>query len=463
MYYKTIHLEFISRNMVRATILLIVVCMFFTPTLFAQQTITLKDALLYAVENSETTRQAKYDIETGRQQVNETRASALPQINGTSTITNNPKVMSFVFPADVMGGPPGSFAAIRAGQTWGGQMQVTLSQQVYNQQIFSGLKAAKESVELYELASQVSEETVLQQVATTYYQYVVTRQNMNVLDANIYRVNELEKILVTQVDNGLVRKIDLDRVRVNKTNLEAQKIELNNGLIQLENLLKYYMGMPVDTKIEIPETAIGELEKYTQAIIDSERLNVENLLTMRLLNKQSDLLNIQTRVHRAGYAPFLFISGHYTYSTQSNNFDLYSGKALSFDMAAVTLNLNIPIFDGLEKRAKVKSSEIQLKKLNEQIMHTQNALTMSYNNAKLQISNSLKTIEVQQANRELAKEVYEITESNYKLGLSSLTDLITAETELRTAENSYNEALLNYKVAEIELLKAKGDIGSLLN
>jgi outer membrane protein len=50
-----------------------------------------------------------------------------------------------------------------------------------------------------------------------------------------------------------------------------------------------------------------------------------------------------------------------------------------------------------------------------------------------------------------------------KLGLSSLTDVINAETELRTAENSYNEALLQYKVAEIELIKSKGEIGTLLN
>jgi outer membrane protein TolC len=81
----------------------------------------------------------------------------------------------------------------------------------------------------------------------------------------------------------------------------------------------------------------------------------------------------------------------------------------------------------------------------------------------LQISNSLKTIEAQKVNRELAKEIYDVTESNYRLGLSNLTDLINAETELRTSENSYNDALLQYKVAELELIKAKGEIGTLLN
>lgn len=429
---------------------------------YAQQTITLQDALLYALENSEVMKQARLDIESGQQKVTESLSSALPQINASSSVTGNPIVQSFVLPAEFMGGAPGDFMAIRAGQNWSAMTQVTLSQQLYNQQVFSGLKAAKGSTQYYELAAQLSEENVLQQVATNYYQLVVTRQKMGVLDANIDRVTELEKIIASQVENGLVTRIDLNRVKVNKTNLEAQKLELENAVIQMENLLKYYMGMPIDEQITIPETAIEELEKYANAVIAGEKLNVENLLSYRLMNKQAELLSLQTKVQKAAYVPSLYLSGHYTYNTQSNKFNLYSKDALSYDMAAVSLNLSIPIFDGFARRSKVKASEIQLEQLRQEMTKTTNALTMSFNNAKLQISNSLRTIEVQQANKELAKEVYDLTNSNYQLGLSSLTDLINAETELRTAENSYNEALLQYKVAEIELIKAKGEIGSLL-
>lgn len=430
---------------------------------FSQQVITLQDALNYALENSEVMKQAKLDVENGNQKVTESLSSALPQINAASSVTGNPIVQSFVLPADFMGGAPGEFVAIRAGQTWSAMTQVTLSQQLYNQQVFSGLKAARGSAQYYEIAAQLSEENVLQQVATNYYQLVVTREKMGTLDVNIARVDELQKILVSQVENGLAKKIDLDRVRVNKTNLEAQKLELDNAVIQMENLLKYYMGMPIEEQISIPATAHGELENYAKGIISTDQFNVENLTSFRMLNKQAELLNLQTKVFKANYYPTLSLSGHYSYNTQSNDFNLYTKKALSYDMAAVSLNLSIPIFDGLAKRAKVKSSEIQLEQLRQEMTKTSNALTMSFHNAKLQISNSLKTIQVQEANKELAKEVYDITNSNYQLGLSSLTDLINAETELRTAENSYNEALLQYKVAEIEMIKAKGEIGTLLN
>jgi outer membrane protein len=430
---------------------------------YGQQGLTLKDALQYALENSEVMKQARLDIESGQQKVTESLSSALPQINASSSITGNPIVQSMPLPAEFLGGAPGEFIALRAGQTWSASTQVTLSQQLYNQQVFSGLKAAKGSVQYNELAAQLSEENVLQQVAANYYQLVVTRQKMGVLDANIFRVNELEKIVASQVENGLVTKIELNRIRVNKTNLEAQKLELENAVIQMESLLKYYMGMPMDQQITIPETAISEMENYGKGISAEDKINVENLISMRLMTKQAELLALQTKVHKAGYFPNLYLNGHYTYNSQSNKFNLYSKNALGYDMAAVSLNLSIPIFDGLARRAKVKSSEIQLQQLRQEMSKTTNALTMSFQNAKLQIANSLRTIEVQQANKELAREVYELTDANYKLGLASLTDVINAETELRTAENSYNEALLQYKVAEIELIKAKGEIGTLLN
>lgn len=434
----------------------------FSGGVVAQQEITLKDALLYALENSEVMKQARLDIESGQQKKTESLSSALPQITLNSSVTGNPIVQQFVLPAAFMGGAEDEFVAIRAGQNWNAMTQVTMSQQLYNQQVFSGLKAARGSVAFYELSAQLSEENVLQQVATNYYQLVVTREKMGVIDANITRVNELEKIVASQVDNGLARKIDLDRVRVNKTNLESQKLELQNGVIQMENLLKYYMGMPITEQITIPETAHEELENYAKAMITTEELNVENLLSMQVLNKQAELLELQTKVNKAAQYPILYLSGHYTYNSQSNKFNLYTDKALNYDMSSFSLNLQVPIFDGLAKRSRVKASEIQLLQLRQEMTKTSNALTMSYHNSKMQIANSLKTIEVQDANKVLAREIYDVTNSNYQLGLSSLTDLINAETELRTAENSYNEALLQYKVAEIELIKARGEISTLL-
>src|SRR5690606_11105601 len=395
----------------------------------AQTTIGLGDAIRYALNNSEVIKQARLDIEKGVYQIKETRGAALPQLTGTSTMTNNVLVQQFVLPAEAFGGEPGQFIAIKAGQTWSALSQVQLSQQLYNKQVFTGLKAAKSTEEFYRLSEQLSRENVIQQVAANYYQVQISRLQMDVIDATIARVAKLGEMIEGQYANGLARKIDVDRIKVNRSNLDAHKSLLENALTQQENLLKYYMGMLIEEPIQLEKLDIATLPLMDIYQLEDD-LNVENLLSYNVLKKQSELLHFQRdAIISEGY-PTLSLSASYTHNTQSNNFNLYSNKALNYDMAAVTLNLRIPIFDGFSRRSRVQQSQIAINRLQEDIRRTNNSLKMANENAKSQLVNSLNTIRMQQANKRLAQEVFENVQNNYKNGLASLTDLLDAEQSL---------------------------------
>jgi outer membrane protein TolC len=69
----------------------------------------------------------------------------------------------------------------------------------------------------------------------------------------------------------------------------------------------------------------------------------------------------------------------------------------------------------------------------------------------------------QKANAELAQEVFANTQNNYNNGLATLTDLLDAESSLNQAQNNYSTALLDYKIAEVQLLKSKGELKTLIN
>jgi outer membrane protein len=429
----------------------------------AQTKITMQDAVQYALNNSEVLKQAQLDIEKGAQQIRQTRAAALPQVTGTSTINNNVLVQQFVLPAQAFGGAEGEFIAIKAGQTWSAMSQVQVSQQLFNQQVFTGLKATRTTHEFYQLAEQLAKENVIQQVAVNYYQVQISRLQMAVIDANIERVAKLEAIVAGQYENGLAKKIDVDRIKVNRSNLDAQKVSLENGLSQQENLLKYYMGMPITEQIDLPAIDIAAMAVPDLSTVANQSFSAQDLLSFKVLDKQRELLQFDRDATKSEGYPTLSLSGQYTYNTQSNRFNLYTGKALSFDAASISLNLRIPIFDGFSRRSRVAQAEIRIRSLQEDIRKTTNSLNMANENAKKQLENSLRTIRMQQANRELAKEVFENVQNNYRNGLASLTDLLNAESSLVDSEKSYNEAMLQYKVGEVDLLKSNGQINSLLD
>ncbi len=131
------------------------------------------------------------------------------------------------------------------------------------------------------------------------------------------------------------------------------------------------------------------------------------------------------------------------------------------DFSAIALNLHVPIFTGFGTRAKVRQADVQIRELQEDIKDTKLSLDLDYRNAMAQINNNLVTIENQRENMRLALEILGNTKNNYLQGLASLTDLLDAENASLEAQNNFTRAVLNYKIAEISLIKSKGELKSL--
>jgi outer membrane protein TolC len=123
----------------------------------------------------------------------------------------------------------------------------------------------------------------------------------------------------------------------------------------------------------------------------------------------------------------------------------------------------VPIFNGFATRSKVRQADIELRKTKEDLIDTKLSLDLAFQNAKTQINNSLITINNQKENVQLAQDVLDNTQNNYQQGLATLTDLLDAENSYIEAQNNYNTALLDFKLAEVQLIKAKGELKTLIN
>src|SRR5690606_24704544 len=275
-------------------ILLILFGLSLTEITLAQQELTLKQALNYAVQNNETVRKAKLDIESGRYKTEEIRANALPQLNGFGGLTYNPIIGQLVA-GDV---------TFKMGRAWNAQAGVQLDQQLFNQQVFTGLQAAKASEEYYALNANLSEEQVIEATANNYYQVLVNREQLEVVETNIKNVKVVEKIIDDQFKNGLAKKIDADRIKVNLANLETQKQQLKNAIDQLEIRLKLSMGLPIQSPIVLPPSELTEVAAAGLVNNNDSNLRTE----LKILNTQERLLGLQKKAYEAEYYPTLALT-----------------------------------------------------------------------------------------------------------------------------------------------------------
>jgi outer membrane protein TolC len=443
----------------------------FPALLFAQevQRYSLKQCLQQAMTENVSILKAQLDEDEGKQKTKEVKATAYPQINATGELIDNVLRQAFVFPA-ALGDPnagPDDYIVLRGGLQYTASINVQANQQIFNQSLFTGIKAARVSEDYYRLNRERIEEETIYQVASLFYRVAALKTQQVVLETNQEELQKSLTITIDRFNNGLARKLDADRLRVSLTNIETQLATMQDSYNVLISQLKLLIGLnkdfAFDIDFQLPTDLDSAFLNYTPGTFDTEFI-WEDKIEYKQLTTQRSLYQLERKNYSAGYYPTLSAFASYTYQGQTNSFFL-SGDSnpLWFDVASIGLRLNIPIFDGLRKPAQMQQSRIRQIKTEKDLAFVKQQSSAISENAIRSLEVNYKNFQAQRQNVQLANSIYDVTEQNYNEGVSPLTDLLQAETARIMAQSQLIEALLKVKQSEIELLKANGDIKSLLN
>ena len=436
---------------------LITLCgLFLSCSLWAQTPVlTLKDALHYALLHKSEARQATLDIENSDYQIQEVKANALPHLNVEANLAKNIKIQEMPL---TLGGQT---QMIPFNLKWNSQITATASQILFNQAVFMGLKAARSAKEFYIINKALTDEQIIEKVATTYYRVFQSQAMLETLETTINSTTHIKNIIEDLHVNGLATQIDLDRTKVSLSNLKANRQQVVNAIDLQQNALKFFMGMDLETVIQLPTN--------TFTIDDSTILtenNIDSRTEIHLLEKQKELLAYKLKSIQADYYPSLAAFGTFGYQGMGDTFpwgNKPSDGVFWTNASAVGISLKLPIFNGFETRSKVRQAKVEIQKIDVQLEDTKQALMLDFVNAQTSIENALITINIQKENVELAKSILTNMQNNYKHGLASLTDLLNAENAYTEAENNYTTALLDFKLAEIQIVKSQGELKTLLD
>ncbi|MER2997551.1 TolC family protein [Pontibacter populi] len=419
----------------------------------------LQTAVKYALENNESIKKASYDELGSKYQVNEVRSAGLPQVDVKGSAVRTLEKSMIALPAEF--NPEGTGPLIKPMGTDNTVMAgLSVTQLLFSKSYFVGLKAVKSAEDLYRIRKEMATEDVIYNVGSAYYQVLQTEEQFNSINANLTKLTQLEKILTLQYKNDLVKKVDVNRIKVNKINLQNQKENLQAAYVQQLNVLKFFMGMPLEEEITLTGSAEDKLLDTHPTMAGLTEAATERA-QFKVLNKMKELKALEIENIRAGYYPSLAAFGNYNYQSQYDGRMIGNSDAMWFPNSQVGLQLNIPIFDGLRKKSQVQQREIELKKMDLDIQQYNKSTQVELSNALSQLGNSQNNITSQEKNVELAQEVYNTTNQLYKEALAPLSDLLNAETALREAQTNLNNERLKYQLAQLNYMKARGELESI--
>jgi outer membrane protein TolC len=330
---------------------------------------------------------------------------------------------------------------------------------------FNGLKASRAGREYYDLSTRKTSEEVIYDIAQAYYQIQANQQEAALQQRTIAILEQLVRASQGQYNAGLARKVDLDRIRVNLTNAQSKYAQAQQQVSSRTQSLKVVLGMPLNTPLAFDSLEIDSPAISTSATATASDYAAGKQADILLLESQIRLNTLERSTIRSENYPRLSLFFNYSYNVMSNEFGtVFTGKdpAITYGMGSWGVRLQVPIFDGLARQSRAAQSTIKIRKLEQQ---RQAALLQSdarYENARTQMSTTLVTIQAQRENVTLSEEVYTSTRANYNLGLSPLTDLLDAQTSFLEARNIYTKSLLDYKLAELDILRASGALQTLV-
>lgn len=132
-----------------------------------------------------------------------------------------------------------------------------------------------------------------------------------------------------------------------------------------------------------------------------------------------------------------------------------------FGNTYLALSVQIPLFDGNDKRLKVRQYRYDKLQAETAFDRQRKQLDKEYADASRQLRHNLEVFRTQKDSYHQAEDVYEVTAEKYKEGVASMTELLQDEMRLRAAQAACVQAHCQCNVAQLTLLKLSGHLTEL--
>ena len=161
------------------------------------------------------------------------------------------------------------------------------------------------------------------------------------------------------------------------------------------------------------------------------------------------------------YSRFAFLptlAGYAAYNLNYLNNNINDLYKVNYPQSYIGLNLVFPIVHGGKRWMNIRQAKWQLKKSDWDLTNLQNNINAQYAQAQASYNSSLADYTALKENLDLAKEVYNIIQLQYRSGVKTYLEVITAETDLRSAQINYFNSLYQVLASKIDLQRALGQL-----
>jgi len=430
-------------------------------TFFAQEeqkeySFSLEEAIEYAIDSSYNAINARRDIEAAIKRKWETTADGLPQIDANIDYQNNLKRPVQLLPAEITGGPPGTFVPVQFGTKQNLSATATATQLLFDGSYLVALRASKTFLDYTNTTTQKTLLEVRKSVIDAYGNVLLAQELVTILESNQTTLQKNYDETKEIFENGLQEEEAVEQLQITLLQITNQ---LNNAkrLVGItQEMLNLTLGIPLEHKITLTENLDNLAEENISLTLMNTEGSIEENLDYKLAQNLIEQREHEYNLERTKALPRLTTFLNYGTTANSEKFTFLNDNQQWFQSSIWGVSLNIPIFSSLKRSAKTAQARIALDQAETQFDQAKEQIRLQIDRAKNDYQFAIENYQTAKQNLRLAERIENKNQIKFTEGLATSFELRQAQTQLYQTQQEFLESML-------EVLNKKAALETILN
>ena len=405
--------------------------------------LSLKEAIDYALENSYSAINASRDIDAAKKKKWETTTIGLPQISATVDYQNWIKQQVSLIPAEFFGGLEGEFSEVAFGTKHNMNATATLNQLIFDGSYLVGLQSAKTYLQISENAKEKTDLGIREAVINAYGNVLLSEESILILEKNVVTLEKNLKETNQIYLNGLTEEENVEQLNITLATVKSQLSRTKNLKNIAYKMLNITLGIDINKLVLLTDN-LNNLSKENIVLgLLSSELTIEDHIDFKIAKNTEKSNELLVKLEQSKALPSLSSFVNFGYAGFGQSFDFIKNDQKWFDSSLLGVSLNVPIFSSLARSSRTQQAKIELEKARTNLTETEQKLMLQLESAKTEYNYSLEELETSKQNLALAERIENKQQIKFFEGISTSFELTEAQRQLYTMQQNYLQAMLN--------------------
>ena len=418
--------------------------------------LTLQQAVAIALEKNPLRKAAIADTKVASAGIREARSSLLPHLSFTETATRGDDPV-YVFGSRLRQQrfttadfalnslntplPVGDFTT-RFGGTWN----------LFDSfATWHGVNQARQMNEAAGHQLERTDQEIVFRVISSYYGVLLAAKQLEVAEQSAKTTRSIMDRSQARFDSGLVVESDLLMAKVRMAERQQEVIRDTNTLEEARAELNTAVGMPVESPFQLTE-GLAERALPIPALQDVEKQALTNRPDLKSIASEQAAQRQSVAIAKSSFGPRVNAFADW----EMDNPTLLAGGGGNNWLTGIEVQFDI--FQGGAKRAELSRQRALEDKVAAMKQAASDAVRLEVRRAYYETDANRQQIEVARAAIAQAQESLRINQDRYGSGLTTITDLLSAEEAARRSQTDYWEAVYRFQTSYANLELASGSL-----